>query len=192
MEDEHYDNYLWERYEADRRWTGWQGRYSQRYDPYFEELNELNSLDEEGYNQNYGPALDFESYNRGPYARDVNKSDLERGHPRRRDASAGSPGRRYAAMPILAGLPWWQATGPYVGRGPRGYQPSDEAIWEEVCERLAQNGRINARNVEVLVEEGVVTLRGQVNNRGMKRLAEAVAASVAGVQEVNNRLRPDG
>jgi hypothetical protein len=35
MEDEHYDESLWERYEDEGQWNGWQGRYSNRYDSYF-------------------------------------------------------------------------------------------------------------------------------------------------------------
>jgi hypothetical protein len=192
MEDEHYDETLWERYEDEGRWMGWQGRYSERYDPYFERLNRLNSQDEEGYNQNYGPALDFESYNRGPYARDVNKSDLERSRPGwRPDHGGRNFGPQFEGASNWRGQAWWQVPGPYAGRGPHGYHPSDETIWEEVCERLARHGRMDARNVEVQVENGVVTLKGRVHNRGMKRLAEALVDSVPSVQDINNRLRPD-
>jgi hypothetical protein len=82
-----------------------------------------------------------------------------------------------------------EARGPYVGLGPRGYHRSDERIHEEVCERLTEHGDIDATDVEVGVEGGEVTLSGTVATRSQKRLAEDVADGVAGVVDVDNRLR---
>jgi osmotically-inducible protein OsmY len=83
----------------------------------------------------------------------------------------------------------WAIPGPYAGQGPRGYQRSDDRIKEDVCERLTQHGNINARDIEVTVSNGEVTLRGSVDNREMKRRAEDVVESVSGVQDVRNELR---
>lgn len=83
----------------------------------------------------------------------------------------------------------WMTRGPYTGRGPRGYQRSDERIKEDVCERLSQNGQLDASDIDIVVVSGEVTLQGQVPNRGDKRLAEDIAESVTGVREVNNQLR---
>ena len=83
----------------------------------------------------------------------------------------------------------WQAPGPYSGRGPRGYRRSDERIHEEVAERLAQHGQIDASDIDVSVDNGEVTLEGTVDSRWVKRLAEDVADSVTGVTDVHNRLR---
>jgi hypothetical protein len=82
----------------------------------------------------------------------------------------------------------WQRSGPYVGRGPQGYQRSDEQICEEVCYRLTQHGLIDASEIEVEVSQAEVTLHGQVDSRRTKRMAEDVAASVGGVKDVHNRL----
>lgn len=79
--------------------------------------------------------------------------------------------------------------GPQTGRGPRGYQRSDERIHEEVCERLTQHGQIDASDIEIEVQQGEVTLTGTVTDRRAKRLAEDVAESVMGVKDVHNRLR---
>jgi hypothetical protein len=83
----------------------------------------------------------------------------------------------------------WMSPGPHVGRGPRGYQRTDDRIREDVCERLTQHGRIDASDIEVTVAQGEVTLRGRVDSRDAKRQAEAVAESVSGVRDVRNELR---
>jgi hypothetical protein len=83
----------------------------------------------------------------------------------------------------------WRQRGPYTGRGPRGYQRSDERIREEVCERLTEHGLIDARHIRVLVKDGEVTLQGTVQDRRTKLRAENTAASVAAVSDVHNLLR---
>src|SRR5256885_12501149 len=44
-----------------------------------------------------------------------------------------------------------------VGRGPKGYRRSDERIREEVMERLTFSPDIDASDVEVEVQDGVVS-----------------------------------
>jgi hypothetical protein len=78
--------------------------------------------------------------------------------------------------------------GPFTGRGPKGYRRADSRILEEVCDRLTQHGRLDASDMEVSVENGEVTLTGQVDSRWAKREAEAVADTVSGVRDVHNRL----
>jgi osmotically-inducible protein OsmY len=87
---------------------------------------------------------------------------------------------------------WWVIAGPFAGRGPRGYQRSDERIKEEVCERLSQHGQLDASDMDVSVSNGEVTLSGSVRERHDKRAAEDVAESVSGVREVHNQLRVAG
>lgn len=81
------------------------------------------------------------------------------------------------------------STGPYAGRGPKGYQRSDERIREEVSERLTDDDRIDASGIDVAVTGGEVTLTGTVESRRMKRYAEDLAESVRGVRDVHNQLR---
>lgn len=83
----------------------------------------------------------------------------------------------------------WDVEGPYRGRGPRGYKRSDERICEEICDRLEAHGEIDARDIEVKVENGEVTLTGTTPDRRTKRLAESVADTVRGVLDVHNELR---
>ncbi|MCZ7567501.1 MAG: BON domain-containing protein [Ardenticatenaceae bacterium] len=83
----------------------------------------------------------------------------------------------------------WMIPGPQTGRGPQGYVQSDERIEEHVCERLTRHGGIDARDIEVSVDGGEVTLSGTVDSRRQKRIAGDVAESVMGVVDVHNRLR---
>jgi len=79
--------------------------------------------------------------------------------------------------------------GPHAGRGPRGYQRSDERIREDVCERMCQAGELDASDIEVRVSNAEVTLTGTVCERYDKRLAEDIAEQVSGVREVHNQIR---
>jgi hypothetical protein len=80
-------------------------------------------------------------------------------------------------------------SGPYAGRGPKGYRRSDERIHEDVCERLMEHPSIDASEVEVSVNDGDVTLAGQVESRAIKHLTETMTETVPGVKEVHNHLR---
>ena len=63
--------------------------------------------------------------------------------------------------------------GPHYGKGPKGYKRSDERIREEVCEAMSREGYIDASDVEVTVEGGVVRLAGLVDSRRDKRRPRA-------------------
>lgn len=86
--------------------------------------------------------------------------------------------------------PWQQ--GPYTGRGPRGYQRSNERIQEEVCEILTRHGDVDASGITVEVNKGEVTLSGTVNSRQEKRMAEECIESLSGVRDIHNQLRITG
>ena len=81
--------------------------------------------------------------------------------------------------------------GPHRGLGPHGYRRSDERIREDVCERLTDHPAVDARNLEVAVENGVVLLQGTVSERVMKYCAEDCSGRVSGVKDVDNRLHVD-
>ena len=76
----------------------------------------------------------------------------------------------------------------FAGRGPRGYQRSDDRIREDVCDRLADDPWIDAADIEVAVRAGEVTLSGNVRERSDKRRVEDVIENVSGVREVHNNL----
>jgi hypothetical protein len=77
----------------------------------------------------------------------------------------------------------------YAGRGPRGYQRADQRVFEDVCDRLTDDPRVDPSDVEVRVENGEVTLNGTVRSREEKHRAEDVIESIAGVRDVHNHLR---
>jgi BON domain len=83
----------------------------------------------------------------------------------------------------------WDANGPFVGRGPRGYRRSDDRIREDVCEHFTLSGYLDPSDVDVEVRGGEVMLSGTVATRTQKRLAEDLADAVFGVVEVHNHLR---
>ena len=79
--------------------------------------------------------------------------------------------------------------GRYSGVGPRGYRRSDDRIQDDVNDRLTWHGYVDATDIQVEVNDGVVTLKGMVENRRQKRMAEDAAESVSGVEDVNNQLK---
>jgi osmotically-inducible protein OsmY len=74
------------------------------------------------------------------------------------------------------------------GSGASDYYLSDDQICDEVCEILARDPRIDSSEINVQVSEGVVLLKGIVDSRQIKRLAEISIESLPGVMEVVNQL----
>jgi hypothetical protein len=77
----------------------------------------------------------------------------------------------------------------HAGKGPKNYKRSDELVCDEICERLTRHPAIDAREIEVDVKQGEVTLSGSVDSRHNKRLAETLTEDVFGVREIHNHLR---
>ena len=74
-------------------------------------------------------------------------------------------------------------------RGPSDYVRADERIHEDVNERLANDGWLDASDIRVKVHKGEVTLGGLVGSRLDKRRAEAISDAVFGVKHTQNNLR---
>jgi hypothetical protein len=77
----------------------------------------------------------------------------------------------------------------YRGKGPAGYQRSDERIREIVCEVLTDDDRVDATYIEVVVKGGEVLLSGTVPERHMKRLAEDAIEGISGIKDVQNQIK---
>ncbi len=82
-----------------------------------------------------------------------------------------------------------ESRGAYAGRGPKNYQRSKERIYEDVCDRLYIDDRLDASEIEVNVDENEVVLTGSVTSKEAKRRAEDLAESIPGVRNVENRIR---
>jgi hypothetical protein len=77
----------------------------------------------------------------------------------------------------------------YRGRGPKGYRRSDEMIKDDVSEALYRSTEVDASYIEVSVSNGHVTLKGSVQDRLQKKLAERAIENLAGVDDVFNELK---
>jgi hypothetical protein len=184
---------------------GPRGDYDDRYDP--RGRGELHAWPESAYREAhsphpyrpYGPERSAEGWE--PW-REAGPGERERrdvGWPRDEGLRSGQGG---------TGSPWgWRQgggetaygtrgsgerereSGPYRGKGPKGYRRSDERIREDVCERMEEHPGLDASEIEVQVAEGEVTLTGAVSDRHQKRIAEDCAEDVSGVKDVTNRIR---
>lgn len=187
--------------------TGPGGQYPERdygYDAgnFYPERRPREESYEYGASARYGEPYRYEGPEKRQGTGDLQGLGLRRNveEPFRRPASERpwSPGRhgeRLSSFPASGGTyeevrsSTWEVPGPYTGRGPKGYRRSDERVFEDVCERLAAHGGLDATEIEVRVDGGEVTLEGMVEDRRTKRLAEDVSETVRGVEDVHNRLR---
>lgn len=133
------------------------------------------------------PSARYTGVSYGPYdppARDY-RGSVEFGP----QGYGGPYGRERSGAREWSSTEGWRIPGPYAGRGPRGYQRSDERIREELNERLTAHGLIDATDVDCQVVNGEVTLSGFVDSRAAKRAARDLAEDLYGVREVHNQLR---
>lgn len=82
----------------------------------------------------------------------------------------------------------WEA-GKFAGKGPKDFQRSDHSIEDELYKRLTHHPDLDASDIEIAVNSGVVTLKGFAENKYEKRLAAEIAENVLGVTEVQDSLR---
>jgi hypothetical protein len=104
-------------------------------------------------------------------------------------SSRSGYGGGYGGGSYAGGMGTYGESGRHAGRGPKGYQRSDDRIREDVCEYLTHHPEIDASEVEVQVKNGEVTLTGTVDRREMKRVAEEAAENVSGAKDVHNQLK---
>lgn len=75
------------------------------------------------------------------------------------------------------------------GKGPKGYQRSDDRVREQANDALEDEHGVDASDIEVQVQNGEVTLTGTVSDRQQKRRAEECVEHLRGVRDVHNQLR---
>ncbi len=78
--------------------------------------------------------------------------------------------------------------GVHYGKGPKGFRRSDERIKEDVCQALFDSYDVDASNIEVEVKDACVYLKGEVDDRMTKRMAEDTVENLKGVKDVQNML----
>jgi len=129
--------------------------------------------------------------NRGRFVDDPHSGEAMAGYTRHPDSRHGH-GSGYGAFGYNDDMRAERQRGPegpHRGRGPKGYQRSDERIREDVNDRLTDDPHVDASDIEVAVQNREVTLSGTVHSRFERRHAEDIAESVTGVVHVQNNLR---
>jgi hypothetical protein len=182
--DRQADDYTTERSQRRQNYYSGDSRPSQYYDDDREGSGNLNTA------RDVYQGSDGENYRR-PETRQAEPEYVRYGNDYYlRDRGAGY-GFTSTGPVRYAYASFFRVPGPYAGTGPKGYKRSSDGLKEQVCERLENDGRINASEIEVDVKDCEVTLKGKVPSREQKRCAEDCADSVDGIADVHNRLTID-
>jgi osmotically-inducible protein OsmY len=146
---------------------------SDSYDRFLEGIDvERSSRDDDLYDPEYNRSRFAEPYTAGQFAR----------------SQYGMGGQYQSDLFNISGRGSWPREGGNIGKGPKGYKRSDERIHEEVCEALYRNLIVDASNIEVKVDDGVVTLTGTVASRYAKREVENCIENLSGIVDIHNEL----
>lgn len=132
------------------------------------------------WNERGGSSGSYENYGRSRYG-------AQSGYGRDYGEPSGTRygyGQDYHETTGSAGM-----QGEYRGRGPKGYQRSDERLKEMICERLTDDPRIDASEVTIEVKGKVVKLSGSVQDRRTKYEIEEVVESCGGIDDIQNSIR---
>jgi len=176
-------------YERDRYGTGGERRYWNDRDGYREETQYRGSGNSEWDNPEWTGEGDSEQY----YGTGSHYGGGFGTAPSSRASSAGAFGAPgYAREGSWSDESDWgledDRDASHRGRGPKGYTRTDERLRETICERLTDDPRIDAREIEVDVQQQKVTLRGSVNDRRTKYAVEELVEN-CGASEIENELR---
>lgn len=145
------------------------------------------------------PSGDFESYGRSIHG-------AQSGYGRQNEDMYGARQRgtgqdyherfgtqRYGRDPDFGyGFDGDESTGTFRGRGPKGYQRSDERMKEIICERLTDDPRVDASDVSIEVKDRSVKLTGTVPDRRTKYEIEDIVERWGGTTEIDNQIRVSG
>lgn len=162
-----------------------------------------------GYRADEATSFRSDDYGQADYSRDY-AYDAERGRAYRRFSDDDRDyGRRMDAGEYPradeprdlerpdGGRSWMERAGGFFGgrdrdrteeQRARRRGPSDRVLWAVIVERLEDERRLDLRDVDVVVEDGEVTLNGTVRRKEDRRRIEDIA-DIDGVRHVQNNLR---
>lgn len=143
----------------------------------FNRLKERSTFKDEGDDESFS-----REYNRSRFAEPYTGGQFAR--------SQYGIGDQYHSDQVDHSSPGYGSALPnFSGIGPKGYVRSDEKIHDEVCEVLFRNPFVDASDVDVKVQNGIVTFSGTIANRSAKKEAERSTENILGVIDVINELR---
>jgi hypothetical protein len=185
-------------YNRNRNWYGPnRGNYNRGYYQSNRDQDYYSGNWDQGYNQGrgYNQTNWNQGYNQTGYNRNFNQRNYSNqnrfnrgGYNPNYDYDYDNDYWDYNTNPNWTYWEYWYVPGPFMGIGPSGYQRSDERICDDIHNRMTQHGQLDASDIQVDVNNGEVTLNGNVPDRRQKRLAEDIADSVTGVTDVQNNL----
>ena len=76
----------------------------------------------------------------------------------------------------------------FAGKGPKGWQRSDEHIRDAVCSTLTWHRDVDPSDIEIGVVHGAVMLSGTIADAVQKRLVESIVSGVVGVREIQSEI----
>jgi BON domain len=83
----------------------------------------------------------------------------------------------------------WNRQASHRGKGPKGYERSDDRLKEMISERLSDDPNIDASEITIAVSGGVVKLTGTIDSRAEKYQVEELIERCGGVKDIDNQLR---
>lgn len=165
-----------------------EGRYAQGGRRGSRDWNDYSQESQRGYGQGYG-SQGYGSGTSGRYGSDYSmtgtglRGQWDRGFS---DMSRGTSGGYGSSWSGGVDQPQRQS---FRGRGPKGYERSDDRLKEMICERLMDDPNIDASEITVEVRNREVTLDGIVDDRRVKYEVEELIERCGGVKDVKNQLR---
>lgn len=124
---------------------------------------------------------------------DVDLDDMDftpkKGEAFRYPGKRSEPSRDADLARGAAGTSWNTGLNDHQGKGPKGWKLTDERLKERVNEVLLHSHDVDPSELEVLVQDRVVTLRGKIKSKGMRTVAEDLVLSIPGVEDVFSQLK---
>lgn len=105
------------------------------------------------------------------------------------DDSQWTNGQRYWLGQRYYRRRFWQSVKALLGLTRPDKIYPDQVVADEVCDALAHEPEVDMNEIEVVVKNGHVTLRGRASDHWMKQQAEDVIYFLPGVRGVTNEIQ---